>query len=115
MIKCETIKEFTLKKFDELQNIKRISKNQVGKLFVGDTFECSKEMADYLTGNNQNGEVVVKIIEIVPEIKLTHDDKIEERVIPLNTKEELEKLGEELKKYVVTEPKKSKKAKSSKK
>ena len=69
MIKCETIQEFTLEKFDELQNIKRISKNQVGKLFVGDTFECSKEMADYLTGNNKNGDVVVRIIEVKPEIK----------------------------------------------
>ena len=69
MIKCEVIKEFTLEKFNELQSIERKSSNQVGKLFVGDTFECSKEMANYLTGNNKNGEVVVKIIEIVPKKK----------------------------------------------
>lgn len=69
MIKCEVIKEFTLERFDELKNIERKLSNQVGKLFVGDTFECSKEMADYLTGNNKNSDVVVRIIEVKPEIK----------------------------------------------
>lgn len=69
MIKCEVINDdFTLKKFDELKNIKRKneSKNQKGKLYVGDIFECSKEMADYLTGNNPLNKVVVKVIEVEP-------------------------------------------------
>ena len=69
MIKCEVINDdFTLKKFDELKNIKRKdkSKNQKGKLYIGDTFECTQEMADYLTGNNAINKVVVRIIEIEP-------------------------------------------------
>jgi len=69
MIKCEVIKEFTLEKFDELKNIQRKGIDTKGKLYVGDTFECSKEMANYLTGNNKNGDVVVRIIEVKPEIK----------------------------------------------
>ena len=70
-------------------------------------------MVDYLTGNNVLNKVVVKVIEVKPEkvtvekiIESAKDDK--EYVTPLNTKEEI-------KKYVVTEPKKNKKEKSSKK
>lgn len=67
MIKCEVIKDFTLGKFNELKNIKRRMFDENGKLFIGDTFECDKKMADYLTGNNSQGEIVVKITEIIPE------------------------------------------------
>lgn len=66
MIKCEAIKEFTLEKFDELRNIKRLRKETKGKLYIGDTFECDKEMADYLMGDNKKRQIVVKIIEIEP-------------------------------------------------
>lgn len=69
MVKCETIKEFTLEKFDELKNIKRIKKEEEGKMFVGDIFECSEQMADYLTGNNPKNATVVKVLEIIPEEK----------------------------------------------
>lgn len=69
MVKCETIKEFTLERFDELKNIKRRSKEEEGRLFIGDVFECTEELADYLTGNNAIKEVVVKVIEIIPEKK----------------------------------------------
>lgn len=74
MFKCLVEEEFTLKGFDKLENIKRVRSNEYGKLFVGDTFNCDKEMADYLTGNNHLGKVVVKIIEI-PKIK---EAKVEE-------------------------------------
>lgn len=67
MIKCEAIKEFTLSRFDELKNIKRNNYDEKGRLYVKDTFECSKELAEYLLGNNQNNDIVVKIIEIIPE------------------------------------------------
>ena len=117
MIKCEVIKEFTLKRFNELKNIKRKNFDIKGKLYVGDTFECDEDMVKYLTGNNDKGEVVVKVIEVEPEMPtiIGHRTDDVEYVIPLNTKEVLEKLGEEIKKYVVIEPKKNKKAKSSKK
>ena len=76
MIKCEVIKEFTLKRFDELKNIKRRRLDTKGKLYVGDTFECDKEMADYLMGDNKDKQVVVKVIEVEPEIKI-EQNKIE--------------------------------------
>lgn len=66
MIKCEVIKEFTLERFNELKNIQRKGIDTKGKLYVGDTFECDKEMADYLMGANKDGQVVVKVVEVEP-------------------------------------------------
>lgn len=76
MIRCEVIKEFTLERFDELKNIQRRRLNTKGKLYYGDTFECTKEMADYLMGDNKDKKVVVKVIEVEPEIKI-EQNKIE--------------------------------------
>ena len=67
MIKCEVTREFTLGKFDELKNIKRKNVDTHGRLYLGDTFECDEEMAKYLTGNNTNEDIVVKILEVIPE------------------------------------------------
>jgi len=69
MIKVEVIKEFTYRNFDELEDIKRRRINTKGKLYVGDTFKCDEKTAKYLTGENDKGEVVVKIIEVIPEKK----------------------------------------------
>ena len=66
MIKCETVKDFTLNDFNKLSNIKRKLMTQEGKLFVGDTFECDEKMAKYLNGDNDKKAVVVKIVEIMP-------------------------------------------------
>ena len=67
MIKCEVIREFTLEEFDKLKNIKRKNLDTKGRLYVEDTFECDKAMADYLMGGNKDKEVVVKVIEVEPE------------------------------------------------
>lgn len=69
MIKVEVIEEFTLEKFDALKNIVRKNKDTKGRLYVGDIFECDKEMADYLLGNNAKDKVVVKLIEVKKEEK----------------------------------------------
>ena len=67
MIKVEVLEDFTLKDFSELKNIERgTNKNEVGKLFKYDKFECSKDMCEYLTGNNALNRAVVKVIEVVP-------------------------------------------------
>ena len=92
MIKCEVIKQFNFARFDELENIKRKSVEIKGKLLVGDEFECSKEIADYLTGNNPLNEVVVQVVEVEPETK------------------PIEEVKESVKEEIV-EPKKSKKKK----
>lgn len=87
MIKVEVIKVFNLARYDELKNIERKSIDTKGKLYVGDTFECSKELADYLLGNNPLKEAVVKVIEIEPikvEVKnevIIDSEKIKEEVV----------------------------------
>lgn len=70
MIKCEVIKKFGFSRFNELKNIKRKSIEVKDTLLVGDTFECSKEIADYLLGDNPIKEVVVKVIEVIPEVEV---------------------------------------------
>lgn len=67
MISCEVIEKFTLKDFDKLKNVKKVMNRKENEFGVKDTFECDKEMVDYLTGDNDEGVVVVKIIEVVPE------------------------------------------------
>ena len=67
MIKVRVIESFTLVEYDKLKNIQRKSIEEKGKLFIGDTFECDKEMAEYLLGNNKNNRPYIKIIEIIPE------------------------------------------------
>lgn len=84
MIKCEVIEKFDLKDFDKLKNIQRKSLDVKGSLFVGDTFECDKNMVDYLTGNNALNKVVVKVIEVEPEIIPIPNAKPEEvEIIPI--------------------------------
>lgn len=107
MIKVEVIKDFTLNAYEKIRNIKRKTVDSYGKLYTGDTFECDEDMVKYLTGNNEKGEIVVKVIEIEP-IKLTHGDKIEENIKPLN-KENVKKATKELEKHIKAEKKASKK------
>lgn len=101
MIKCEVVEKFTLKDFEKLKNIKRKNADTKGTLYVGDEFECNKEMADYLTGNNPLSKAVVKIIEVEPAKEI---------------KQENELLDDPYKDFEVEqEPKKTNKKKSSKK
>lgn len=76
MIKLQALENFTLERFDELQNIERKNpnKNEKGKLYENDEFECNKELADYLLGNNAIHRAVVKVIEVEPEIIKTNDE-----------------------------------------
>ena len=54
MIKCETIKDFTLGKFEELQNIQRKKIDTYGKLYVGDIFDCDDKTANVVVGSEFN-------------------------------------------------------------
>lgn len=67
MIKCKVIENFTLEKFNQLENVKKVETRKGNEFGVGDTFECTEKMADYLTGNNALNKTVVKVIEVEPE------------------------------------------------
>ena len=81
MIKVEALQEFTLARFDEIENIERTRRSEEGKLFTGDKFECEKELADYLLGANPLGKAVVKVIEVIPAKVETKEEPKEEKVI----------------------------------
>ena len=70
MFKVEVLENFTLARFDELKNIQRKSREEKGRLFTGDIFECNQELADYLLGDNKINRAVVRVIEIIPEKKI---------------------------------------------
>lgn len=64
MIKCEVVEDFRLHDFKKLKNLVRKNIDVEGKLYIGDTFECDKKMAEYLTGKNILNKTVVRIIEV---------------------------------------------------
>ena len=68
MVKVKVIENFHLGRFNELQNIQRVSsKNSPNYLYVGDVFECTEEMAEYLTKTNSAQRAFIEIIEVIPE------------------------------------------------
>ena len=71
MFKVEVLEEFTLGRFNELKNIQRKAREEKGKLFVGDIFECDQEMVDYLLKDNALKRAFVRVIEIIPEKKIS--------------------------------------------
>ena len=99
MVKVQALQEFTYGNFKNITNLVRndVNKNQEGKLYAKDTFECTKEMAEYLTG--KCGYVLVKVIEVIPEEVPTIknvEEKIEE--IKESAKEEVKKTTKKRKK-----------------
>lgn len=70
MIRVQVIEDFTLNDYDKIKDtIKRAKFDKYGSLYVGDIFECDKEMYDYLTKNNHLNKKFVKVIEWKPESK----------------------------------------------
>lgn len=104
MIKLQALEDFNLERYSELKNIERVRIDTKGKLYKGDKFECEKELADYLLGNNPLKRPVVKIVEVEP--KLTHGDKIKENIVILD-EENVKKAVKELKKHIKKNKKKA--------
>ena len=69
MVKVQAIIDFTYKKYDEIQNLNSLDKIEKGKIFKDDIFEVEDKEALYLTGENKDKIVAVKVLEIIPEIK----------------------------------------------
>lgn len=69
MVKVQAIIDFTYKKYDKIQNLNSLDEIEKGKIFTGDIFEVEDKEALYLTGENKNKIVAVKVIEVIPEIK----------------------------------------------
>ena len=86
MIKCEVIENFTLEKYNQLKNVNKREKRKDNEFGIKDTFECSEEMVDYLTGNNVLNKTVVKVVEVepikeeeTPKEEIIEETKVEEK------------------------------------
>lgn len=77
MIKLQAIESFTLERFDELENIERAGQDTYGRINTNDKFECTKDLANYLLGDNPVKRAVVKVIEVIPEIKAVSAQLVE--------------------------------------
>lgn len=90
MIKCEVIENFTLEKFGQLKNVKKVMNRKNNEFGVRDTFECDKEMADYLLGNNVLKKTVVRVVEVEPE----KDNNTIEMEVSFDSRKAINKVNE---------------------
>ena len=87
MVKVEVIENFHLEKFNELKNIIRKAVDEPNKLFVGDIFECTPDMAKYLMGENALKRPFVRVIEIIT----VNEEPKHAKAVKIELKEEEEK------------------------
>ena len=56
-------RSFSYHNFNECKNIIRKGQDIKGWFYVGDTFTCTKQMYEYLSGDNPDKLIVVEMIE----------------------------------------------------
>lgn len=69
MVKVQAIIDFNYKNYNKIKDLQPTNKRQEGKIFAGDIFNVEDDEAKYLTGENKNKIVAVKVLEVIPEIK----------------------------------------------
>ena len=69
MVKVQAIIDFNYKNYIKIKDLQPANKIQEGKIFAGDIFNVEDDEAKYLTGENKNKIVAVKVLEVIPEVK----------------------------------------------
>ena len=69
MVKVQAIIDFNYKNYNKIKDLQPTNKRQEGKIFAGDIFNVEDDEAKYLTGENKNKIVAVKVLEVIPKIK----------------------------------------------
>ena len=69
MVKVQAIIDFNYKNYNKIKDLQPANKIQEGKIFAGDIFNVEDDEAKYITGENKNEIVAVKVLEVIPEIK----------------------------------------------
>lgn len=69
MVKVQAIIDFNYKNYNKIKDLQPTNKKQEGKIFAGDIFNVEDDESKYLTGENKNKIVAVKVLEVIPEIK----------------------------------------------
>lgn len=89
MVKVQAIIDFNYKNYTKIKDLQPVNKMQEGKIFAGDIFNVEDDEAKYLTGENKNKIVAVKVLEVIPEIK--EEKKITTKVKNKNNKKKEDK------------------------
>lgn len=69
MVKVQAIIDFNYKNYNKIKDLQPANKIQEWKIFSGDIFNVENDEAKYLTGENKNNIVAVKVLEVIQEIK----------------------------------------------
>ena len=69
MVKVQAIIDFNYKNYTKIKDLQPVNTIQEGKIFTGDIFNVEDDEAKYLTGENKDKIVAVKVLEVIPEIK----------------------------------------------
>ena len=83
MVKVQAIIDFNYKNYTKIKDLQPTNKMQGGKIFAGDIFNVEDDEAKYLTGENKNKIVAVKVLEVIPSIRIIKD---KEEVKEITTK-----------------------------
>ena len=70
MVKVQAIIDFNYKNYNKIKDLQPTNKMQEGKIFAGDIFEVEDDEAKYLTGENKNKIVAVKVLEVIPSMRI---------------------------------------------
>ena len=81
MVKVQAIIDFNYNNYNKIKNLQPANKIQEGKIFVGDIFNVEDDEAKYLTGANKNKIVAVKVLEVIPSIRIIKDKEEAKEII----------------------------------
>lgn len=81
MVKVQAIIDFNYKNYTKIKDLQPANKIQEGKIFAGDIFNVEDDEAKYLTGENKNKIVAVKVLEVIPSIRIIKDKEEAKEII----------------------------------
>ena len=95
MVKVQAIIDFNYKNYNKIKDLQPANKIQEGKIFAGDIFNVEDDEAKYLTGENKNKIVAVKVLEVIPSIRIIKDKEEAKEIITRSRKKINKKKGAE--------------------
>lgn len=95
MVKVQAIIDFNYKNYNKIKDLQPTNKIQEGKIFTGDIFNVEDDEAKYLTGENKNKIVAVKVLEVIPSIRIIKDKEEAKEIITRARKKINKKKGTE--------------------
>ena len=95
MVKVQAIIDFNYKNYNKIKDLQPANKIQEGKIFAGDIFNVEDDEAKYLTGENKNKIVAVKVLEVIPSMRIIKDKEEAKEIIERARKKINKKKGTE--------------------